>query len=678
MTTSTILFLLLSIAIACGLSYFQYFYKNNSNTKVQKILALLRFISILGILLLLINPLLKRNSLEIIKTPLPIVIDNSSSILDLKANKVATEVFTKLKENSALQEKFEVETYKFDSEFQTLNSDTEIDFKGKQTNIEQVAKNLNSIHKNKTYPTILISDGNQTSGNDFVYSFGNSNKVYPVILGDTTTFLDVRVSQINANKYAFHKNKFPVEFFLNYSGTKSISANFSISQGNNVLNNQTISFSPSKKSAVVSVLLPADKVGLQIFRASLKTNHPEKNTYNNSKNFAVEIIDQKSEIALISSINHPDIGALKRSIETNIQRKVTIGEPKDFSDLQKYNTLIFYQPTAEFKAIFEASKNASINTFIITGTNTDFNFLNQNQNSFDFKMSTQNEDYLARFDDQFNLFATDNIGFDSFSPLQNRFGTITSKSPSSVLLQSRIRNIETNQPLLAFCEAQGNRSAYLFGENSWKWRMQTNIDTKSFEKYDVFIDKIIQFLVSNNSKKSLVVTHERFYNSGEPLEITAQYFNKNYEFDDRARLSATITNKNTKQTKKFDLLKTTNAFKVNLDGLEAGQYTFNIKELNSNSTYNGYFEIIDFDIEKQFVNPDMDKLKQLTTQTNSQLMMPNQLDLLIKSLLNDNNYKAIQKEVITKTPIIDWYWLLLLIAIALASEWFIRKYNGML
>ena len=74
----------------------------------------------------------------------------------------------------------------------------------------------------------------------------------------------------------------------------------------------------------------------------------------------------------------------------------------------------------------------------------------------------------------------------------------------------------------------------------------------------------------------------------------------------------------------------------------------------------------------------MDKLKQLTTQTNSQLIMPNQLDLLIKSLLNDNNYKAIQKDVTSKTPIIDWYWLLLLIAIALASELFIRKYNGML
>jgi lipid-A-disaccharide synthase-like uncharacterized protein len=678
MTTSTILLLLLSLAIAGGLSFFQYFYKNSNRTKAQKILALLRFISIFGILLLLINPLLKRNTLEIVKTPLPIVIDNSSSIIDLKANQVAKDIFTKLIENSELQEKFEVQSYKFDSQFETIDSEKEIDFKGKQTNIEEVAKNLNSIHKNKTYPTILISDGNQTSGNDFVFSFGNTNKVYPVILGDTTTLLDIKVSQINANKYAFHKNKFPVEVFLNYSGTKSITANFSISQGNNILNNQTVNFSPSKKSAIVNVLIPADKVGLQLFKATLKTIQPEKNTYNNSKNFAVEIIDQKSEIAIVSAINHPDIGALKRSIETNIQRKVTIVKPREINDLQKYNTLILYQPTAEFKAVFDAAKNASINTFIITGINTDFNFLNQNQSNFDFKMSNQKEDYLASFDAQFNLFSIDNIGFEEFSPLQNSFGTITPKGNTSVLLQSRIRNIETKQPLLAFSEEQGKRAAFLFGENTWKWRMQTNIDNKSFEKYDVFIDKIIQFLISNNSKKSLVVNHERFYNSGEPLEITAQYFNKNYEFDEKARLSATITNKNTKQTKKYDLLKTTNAFKVNLDGLEPGQYNFNIKELNSNSTYNGYFEIIDFDIEKQFVNPDMDKLKQLATETNSKTIMPNQLDLLIKSLLNDDNYKAVQKDVVTKTPIIDWYWLLILIAISLASEWFIRKYNGML
>jgi len=159
----------------------------------------------------------------------------------------------------------------------------------------------------------------------------------------------------------------------------------------------------------------------------------------------------------------------------------------------------------------------------------------------------------------------------------------------------------------------------------------------------VFIDKTIQFLASNDSKKSLIVNHERFYNSGDAIEITAQYFNKNYEFDDKARLTITVTNSKTKQVKRYDLLKTTNSFKVNLDGLSAGNYSFTVKELNSNASYSSAFEILDFDIEKQFVNPDMPKLKQLATQTKGFVYVPNQVDVLIKTLLEMRIIKPFRK-----------------------------------
>lgn len=192
------------------------------------------------------------------------------------------------------------------------------------------------------------------------------------------------------------------------------------------------------------------------------------------------------------------------------------------------------------------------------------------------------------------------------------------------------------------------------------------------------MDKTIQFLASNNSRKSLVVTHERFYNSGENIEINAQYFNKNYELDEKARLTINVTNTKTKAVKKYDLLRASNAFKVNLDGLSAGNYSFTIKELNSNSSYSSTFEVLDFDIEKQFVNPDLNKLKQLASQTKGSVYMPNQVDALIKKLLDDENYKAIQKTIVKKSPLIDWIWLLVLIAVSLATEWFVRKYNGLL
>ena len=624
---------------------------------------------------MLINPILSRKTFETIKTQLAIVVDNSKSIADLKADKTSKELFEKLNANAYLKEKFDIQSYKFDSEFQSAD---EFDFKGTESKISEVAKNLKSSNKNLSYPTVLISDGNQTSGEDFVYSFDTKNKVYPLVVGDTTTYLDLKIVQVNANKYAFHKNKFPVEVFLQYAGNKSINTNFSISQGNSVLAKQTVAFSPSRKSQVVTVLLPADKVGLQLFTATISSSESEQNKYNNSKKFAVEVIDQRTEVALVSVINHPDVGALKRSIESNASRKVTIVKPKEINDLDKFNVLILYQPNGEFKQLFETNKNAKLNTWIITGTNTDYNLLNQYQNVFDFKMSSQKENYLASYESNFNLFALDNIGFENFPPLENPFGTITANENISVLLTSRIRNIETNSPLLAFSDNQGLRSAFLFGENSWKWRGQNYLDKKEFTDFDLFVDKTIQFLATNNSKKSFIINHERFYNSGDALEITAQYFNKNYELDEKARLTISVTNTKTKQVKKYDLLRDSNAFKVSLDGLIAGQYTFTVKELNSNASYTNGFEILDFDIEKQFVNPDLTKLKQLASQTNGKAYVPNQIDDLVKILLANEDYKSVQKSIVKKTPIIDWIWLLILIAISLASEWFIRKYNGML
>ncbi|WP_149207411.1 hypothetical protein [Flavobacterium johnsoniae] len=675
MTTNTILLLLLSLVIAGGLSYFQYFYKAKNKSNLIWFLAFLRFLVIFGLLVLLINPIISKSSLQITKTPLAIAVDNSSSIAALKSDKKALELYQKLISNPALKEKFEIQSYQFDDEFKTSDK---FDFKGNQTNLDEAAKNLKSINKNLTFPTVIITDGNQTTGNDYVYRFDPANKVYPLVVGDTTTFFDLKINQLNVNKYAFHKNKFPVEVFLQYAGDKPVTADFTISQGNSVVAKEKVSFSSSKKTASLNLLLPADKVGLQIFRANISSNAKEKNSYNNIKNFAVEIIDQKSTIAIVSSINHPDIAALKRAVEVNAQRKVILVKPNDISQLQEASVLVLYQPNSSFKQVFDNNKAAGRNTFIITGNSTDFNFLNQQQNNLVFKMSGQVEDYLSEFQSQFNLFAIDNIGFENFPPLQNLFGTISTNGNVSVLLSSKIRNVSTNAPLLAFAENQGKRTAFLLGENSWKWRLQSHIDNQSFEKYDVFVDKVIQYLATSASKKSLVVTHENFYNSGEEIVINAQYFNKNYEFDEKARLTITVTNAETKQAKNYDLLKGNNSFSVNLEGLTAGKYNFTVKELNSNTSYSSHFEILDFDIEKQFVNPDVLKLKQLALQTNGKAFFENEEEDLINTLLENKEYKSIEKNVSAKTPIIDWVWLLILIAALLTTEWFVRKYNGLL
>ena len=198
-------------------------------------------------------------------------------------------------------------------------------------------------------------------------------------------------------------------------------------------------------------------------------------------------------------------------------------------------------------------------------------------------MSNQKEDYLASYNSGFNLFSTLNIGFEQFPPLENKFGTIKPKKSETSILNSRIRNTEIGQPLFSFVEEGNMRTAYLFGEGIWKWRMDYYLSKNNFTEFDVFIDKIIQYLNSNSTKENLLVTTESFYNSGEPITITAEFFNKNYEFDRNANLDIKLINQETKSQKDFNFVLSNNEYKVDFDGLDAGNYNYTVTEKNTNT-----------------------------------------------------------------------------------------------
>jgi len=671
----TIGWIIIAFFVAIGLSWFQYFYKSKNRLKVTKLLFFLRFLALFGLLLLLIDLSFFKHTYRIEKTPLVIAVDNSRSIKELNQDQIALDIKNKLYANNDLNQRFDIQVIRFDSDVQFSD---EFNFDGNQTRIDRLAKNTASIYRNNNFPTLLLSDGNQTFGDDYLYTFAEGNSVFPIVLGDTILHLDLKINQLNANRYAFSKNKFPVEVFLGYEGEKNINADFKIQQGNQILFHEKVIFDKNKKSHLITALLDAEKVGVQVFQAILSSSENEKNTYNNRKNFAVEIIEQKTEIAILSDITHPDLGALKRSIESNEQNKVSILNPQKTKSVSDFDLVILYQPTVSFQPIFTQIKNENKNYFLITGKHTDYNFLNARQDIFVFRSSAQNEYFSGNYRDDFTSFVQENIGFSEFPPLENKYGNIETKQNVSALLDAKIRNINTEKPLLFFSENQNQRIAFLLGEGIWKWRLHHYANSESFNEFDVFVGKIVQYLATDNRKKSLIVNHENFYNSGESIEITAQYFNKNYEFDPNARLSITIKNVETNQTKSYDLLKSNTYYKVNFDGLQAGKYSFTVKELSSNTSYYGTFEVIDFDLEKQHTRADYKKLQLLAQNTSGNVFFADQTDNLIDELLSNENFKPIQKEQTKKIPLIDFWTLLVCIVILFGLEWFIRKYNGFL
>ena len=677
MTAQTILYLVLTVFFALAISLYMYGFRSKLNPKLRIALGILRFLTLACLGVLLVNPTITNTTLSVQKPNLAVLIDNSESIKVLGQDSVVRNRIATIKENAALNERFNLQYYSIGEDFKLLDS---LAFAAKNTNITKGLQGLNGLFKNQVTPTILLTDGNQTIGTDYVLAARTyNNQVYPLIMGDTTAYEDVQITRLNANKYAYHKNEFPVEATIVYSGTVQRRLRFTISNGATVVHSETIAVGPNKRVVNLAVTLPASSVGLQRYVARVSAIENEKNTSNNQSYFAVEVIDQATNVLIVSSMAHPDIGALKKSITSVEQRRLSILKPAQAKDvLNDYQLVILYQPNPSFRSVLTGLDRLKKNYWTISGLQTDWLFLNSIQNNFAKESTGVREDVGAIVNRSYSKFAIDNFEVAGFPPLQTQLGEIVQLGVFDELLSQTIRDINTENPLFFSVEREGIRTALWDGEGLWKWRAQSYLDEGSFIDFDNFLGSMVQYLSSNKRKSRLTVSNESFYYNNSDIIIDAQYFNETYVFDPGASLVMTVRNQDNTVNRQFPMLLTNSFYRVNLNGLDAGDYSYTVSVSDSGIARSGSFTIIAYSSEQQFSGANVTKLRGLSQTTEGKLYSSNQTESLFTDLLADTRYVPIQKSKQNIVPLIDWKLLLGLLAALLAIEWFTRKYNGLI
>ena len=640
-------------------------------------LGVLRFSTLFSILVLIINPKFVSETFTIDKPKLPVVVDNSASVRALNQVENVNSLIKSLKGNQALNDKFDLSFYSFGSNLRDSDSLT---FTKKNTNISRALGSVNELFKNQTAPTLLITDGNQTIGSDYEFTSPElTNEVFPIILGDSITYTDIKIELLNTNRYAFLKNQFPVEVLLVYAGESSINSEFIVQQGNSIIYKEKLSFSLNDNTKTISFTIPALDVGLQKYKAQILPLQDEKNTTNNRKQFAVEVIDQATNVLVISEITHPDLGAFKKAITTNDQRRVTFKRPSEaISILNDYQIVLLYQPDRNFRGVYSEIAKLKKNTFVITGLQTDWNFLNNIQENYIKNVNNQSEDVSGSLNPNYGTFAIDDIGFASLKPLKTLFGDLEILAPHDIVLEQYIDGIASESPMLVTMEVDGVRHAIWDGENIWKWRAQCFIDTDSFEDFDDFFGKTIQYLASNKRRSRLEVTNEGYYYNNNSIKVSAQYFDQNFIFDSRASLLITVTNSETKDKIVLPMLLKNNFYDIDLNSLSAGEYQYTVAVSDQTVMRSGNFTILDFDVEEQFLNADVTKLDRLATNTGGKAFFITETSEILSALIKDDSFQLTQKRAQKVVPLIDWKYLLGLIVFLLTSEWFLRKYNGLI
>ena len=671
----TILYIIGSGILALLLALFQYIYKSDRNN-IKWYLAILRFITIFLLLLLMVNPKFDKEVIKIIKPKLVLAVDNSQSIKYLNKDSLTKFLIQTILGSSKITEKFDTITYTFGEQ---LNQSSVVNFKDEKTNINQALQDIQVIYEPQISPIVLISDGNQTTGRNYVNSSKTFNQaIFPLVLGDTISETDLKIQNINNNKYTYLENKFPVEIICSYVGNEPIFSDLIISSQDNIVFKKQLNFSTRYNSKIITPLIKSSKVGRQSYKVYLKHVQNEKNILNNLKNFSIKTIDEYSKIALVSAMSHPDLGALKTSIETNKQRSVDILRPDEYIlSKNTYGVIILYQPNIKFKRVFELIKQMNNNTLIVAGISTDWTFLNKIQSDFNKKSTNQNTLVQAQINTEFTSFDINDYNFNSYPPLNTEHGEISINTKFETLLD-KSRNNNISGPLWFTYENTKSRNSLVLAEDLWKWRMHSFIQESDFKKFDSFISKIIQYLDIKKQNNRLVVNYESIYDGNQDLSITAQYYNKNYELDLNTEIN--IKFKNNISGDLIELPMNINNYfhEIDLNVLDSGSYSFEVNVNNEVHNKTGMFEILEPNIEKQLINANINDLKQLSENTNAKLFLDSQVNQLIEELISDNRFYSKQKITKKSVYLFDITFIIFILFVSLFLEWLIRKYNGLI
>ncbi|MCL5244382.1 VWA domain-containing protein [Cellulophaga sp. 20_2_10] len=677
MQITTVVWILVAVVFSLLVVLFQNYYKTKRRGKLIVLLSFLRFLGIFGILLLLINPKITKTTYDLEKANLVVLIDNSASIKNSKSISSVHKIVESFTNDKELKDRFKVTPYSFGTELNAVSDS--LSFNEKNTNIGAALQSIEEIYRNNNTAILLVSDGNQTLGQDYEF-FGTTSKktIYPVVIGDTTSYEDLKITQVNKNNYAFLKNKYPLEVYVSYSGDKAVAKVFTISENGKNVYRENLTFSKNENSKVVTTNIDAKTIGIKKITTTIGSLPNEKNIVNNTKTVAIEVIDEKTNIAIISAIEHPDLGALKKAIESNEQRSVTILKPTATNnDWQNIDLFIFYQPTENFKNVFGYAAKSNRNSLIISGLQTDWNFLNKVQNTYVFENGYPVQELIPVLNASFSKFDVSEFSINDFPPLRSNVSPLFPKSLNQTILKTKIRGVSIETPLLSVNEGKNNKQAFLFGEDIWKWRMQTYRNEKDFKTFDDFIGKLVLYLSSNKPKNRFILDYKQIYLGSNEAVIRASVFDETFEFDTNASVTLKIQNKEKTIRKTVPMLLNQLNYIADLSDLPSGDYNFIATVTGINSSKSGTFTILDYDVEQQFSSSNYKKLNSLAKNTNGALFFTANLEGLKQQLLSKEEYKPVQKSKENIVSLVEFKFLLGFILLAFAAEWFLRKYNGL-
>jgi len=683
------LFIIPIILTALGVVFILYF-RNKENTELTDaqvwILRGLRFISFLLISVLLLSPLLK-NLKKIIREPLIILAwDNSSSpIANADSVRLKNEI-EDLKNHfqNELGEQYSLVQYTFGEE---VKRNVSIDFSEKKSHYGRLITEVNNNHFNENVgAVVIIGDGIYNQGRNPVNLIDEiSFPVYTVGLGDTTEITDARIERVRANRTAFLGNFFTVEADVHFSKLAGVPLRLSFSQ-NDVILEETIYTPPNNNYIVThSFVIETSKPGINTFSVFIEPAQNEINIKNNKAEITINVLENKQKILVISDGPHPDIGAIKNTLDLQASYDVSVftGPPYP-SNIDEFNLIIFNQiPTTRksFSEMIENANNLNIPGLFLVGGNTFLPQFNVLVEGAEIKpLAGSNEEAQATFNSSFATFSIDEELRElipKFPPLLVPFADYELETGLTPLLFQKIRNIETSRPLVATGIIEGRKTGIIFGEGIWRWRLQNYFTEQNHNSFNSLINQLVQYLALRENEDNFIVNFKTVYDETENVVLQAEVYNDTYEPVNSEEVTIKfIGSEGDELDFTFDVRDT--YYYLNTGNLQTGTYDFVARVTLGNEEFEetGKFMVSPVNFENVVTQANHQMLYQLATLSGGAFFTLDQSEGLTNILKENENLKATTYYQEMVNELLNLRWLFIVFVLLLSVEWFLRKFWG--
>ena len=676
----------IAIAILVGIGYASLLYSKKGpwNNFLKKVLFGLRTLAIALIIILLINPMLRRSINTTVKPIAVLLFDNSSSIPASIGQAATSEAFNKVNsiQKSLSDQGYDVKLRTLSGEVSTIN---DIKFDHETSNLSSYIADLPEQYNAKDLSlAVLISDGIYNQGISPDYK-NFRIPVHTLGVGDTIPKKDVILKNVRYNKIAYLDNQFPIEAEILQNGFKGVSAAVKLRKNGQVVQTKNISFDQNRSFLTVRFLVAADKVDLNRFTVEVDRQVGEQSNENNIKNLYIDIINNKDKILLLASAPHPDIKVIKRVLEANKNYEVFdfipgINEYKD----EKYNLVIAHQPFAGNSAAdrqLSKLKEKEIPIWYIAGKKTNLAGFNQFNNTIEIQQSRGQFDNvggtLNSSFGKFTLEAVDNNILSDLPPIEIPYGNTSLKSPSEVLLYQKIGSINSDRPLLVVNNSTDVKEAVMLGSGFWTWRILEASRNEETPTFNNIFSKLIQYLNTKEDKRKFrVTTSKDEYNNSENVVFNTDVYNDIYEKIYNIPVELRVTDEKG-QSNTYSYITSKGNSDYQIGGLIPGAYKYTATTtLNQKKvSVTGGFTVIKLQIESVNLTADFNVLKRISDKTGGTFATVDQINLL-QTNLSDTDAKGVLYTEENYSQLVELRWILILITLLITVEWFIRKFSG--